>query len=259
MKTIKKTITKNGNLCAYNYKLGKYEEISTDRYGEAIKASYYDENSKRHNKPAKHGKTLSFEFEVGYDDPALLFLSLQGYDWLRTNDSTVAVEYKTPIFNSLRGIRPILKRIEETHPDMDGAGSHINFGHKDFTSREMNGLRQHFKQIFEPMDTLIRETSERKVANFFGRELEDWATSLYDNCFDWNDHTNWINLQHSDWIECRLPRFESADQYMRCIAFCWEMMDILLKGSKAIAETSSSDEVDKLAMLLKWNLQKYLK
>lgn len=264
MKNNRKSYIDYGSVVAiFNPKKNKYEKMSRE---EAKKMeSYSTENSERKNKRCKHGKTVSFEFEIGYDHPELFFLQLPEYGWMRTYDCTVAVEYKTPIYNSLRGIRPILRRIEDVNPNMDGAGTHINFGSQDFNNAKMQYLRNNFEQIFRPMDETLGQAEKRDVRKLFGRYMGDYRELLSDCNYDWGEHSNWINLQHADWIECRLPRFTTADQYMRCVNFCWEMLDIILKSLKIAMKlnrdgnySEESDELDKLSMRLKWLFERYL-
>ena len=241
----------------YSHKKGREIWVDKNKYEHLTSATYSSENGTRVHAPCKHGRTISFEFEMGRNEEKFYYLG-EDHQWLPTYDATVAIEYKSPIYRSMRGLEKLFQTIEEKSPCMSGAGSHINFGHTKLTRPRMNYIRDNFEVLFTPINSYLENLPSDTVRAFFGRPFSDWAEPI--NFSDAYCHRNWINLQHKDWIECRLPKFRNARQYMNCAKFCWEFLDILIKGTGlALTSQDAVAELQKCSMRLKWCMERWIK
>ena len=148
---------------------------------------------------------FSVEFEVSAERVSAsewqrtLLLLKHGY--VRTEDSTVDEEYKSPIYRSLDPFLSVLPLLDSLGGCVTGrCGTHI---HIDCPEKErLWGCEW---EVFSPLEQYIEDHREQSLA-FWGRSrsFNDW----------FNTNTRY------DTVEFRLPRFRSAQQYLAVVQFC---------------------------------------
>jgi hypothetical protein len=183
---------------------------------------YSAKNTKRVGKPSKHTPPFSVEFEVAAPCYTLLWrldraLILVKYGFLRTEDDSVDCEYKSPIYQSLRSFyRPlgVMQTLRDLVTDWCGTHLHVTL----YQKMRLQPIQQ---EVFAPLlACLANNPGETQV--FWGRTLCKHAqvsSATRYACF---------NLMSSnETIEYRLPRFCSAEQYLRVVRFCLQMTTYL--------------------------------
>jgi hypothetical protein len=162
--------------------------------------------------------TFSIEFEVAAPphDPTQVSraLILLQHGFIRTYDSTVDDEYKSPIYCSLRAFRKPLA-VMDTLSDLvsEQCGTHLHVG-----CAQRYNLYPIRRAVFDPLIEYMRAHEQETIA-FWGRFFSSQArATLTDGerhvCFNVGDRY--------PTIEYRLPRFRSAEQYVRVLRFCRE-------------------------------------
>lgn len=212
---------------------------------------YSTENNYRLGGEKANGFTYSIELETMRPEfQARLELLLAGY--IPTSDPTVDVEFKSPIYEGLNGVKSYLPSIQwmldEGLITIDGScGTHFHVGHHDYiNSYYMAYIRQFYNILFVPLCDAMRENRE-KVKAIFGRDFAYWAQPITGNS-DAMDHTNFINVEHEYSLEFRLMFFSNAKQYSRGIDFCKAVTEKVISGfCMKIASVESMAELEKAA------------
>ena len=181
---------------------------------------YGDENTIRVGKGNADGISISVELEsMGKSTSARAYFVKNNF--LPTYDSTVDIEYKSPIYTSELPLAKIVGAVEymNDNPNYqfsvnnENCGIHTHYGFID-NHYNFRNLYSHYEALFRPLnDLILDELSDSQREEIFGRDFEGYNRSLD---FSYPDrHENWINIQHSYSLEIRMPRFVSANQYMR--------------------------------------------
>lgn len=197
--------------------------------------SYSTRNNQVNNKVAKHGITLGIEHEQSgtFDYRALLILG-----WIPTSDVTVDVEYKSPVYNSLRGLKLTLETMEKAGAVSgdNRSGTHCHIG--TFSYHELTAIQSNCNQLFDSLQSHLLNDQYGTI-EFFGRYFSGYCnlTSAY------NDHSCWMNLYTGKpTVELRLGKFISASQYYRILVFA-RLLGSLLKdfanGKASAIKTSN--------------------
>ena len=180
---------------------------------------YSDENDIRVGKGNADGISISIELEsMGISTSARAYFVKNNF--LPTYDSTVDIEYKSPIYTSELPLAKIVGAIEYMNNNSnysfsvnnENCGIHTHYGFID-NHFDFRNLYRHYEFLFKPLNDMIENMSVEKREEIFGRDFEYYNRSL---SFSYPDrHENWINIQHRYTLEIRMPRFTSAVQYMR--------------------------------------------
>ena len=195
--------------------------LCCDHRGKRNLKGYCDENRETIGTPTKDGISISVELEsMGCSSHARAYLDYNKF--IPTSDCTVDIEYKSPIYFSEIPLAKIVGGIEYmdtkssyrfkvNHPN---CGIHTHFGfvdnHFDFTD-----LEYHYEKLFKPLcDVVDGLTNEQRIA-IFGRDYGRYNAKCNYNYPD--RHENWINIQHRYTLEIRMPKFTTADNYMRFV------------------------------------------
>ena len=141
-------------------------------------------------------------------------------NFLPTYDSTVDIEYKSPIYTSELPLAKIIGAVEfmNDNPNYqfsvnnEDCGIHTHYGFMD-NHYDFRELYNHYEKLFGGLDNLIAEMPSSARVAIFGRDFEHYNRKLDMRYPD--RHENWINIQHRYTLEIRMPRFTSANQYMR--------------------------------------------
>lgn len=223
--TVKLTLKNRGNrpayVCEYH---AKYED------------SYYSENEYRQGKRKMNGYTFGVELETSYSNLDAR-IELFNHGFLATEDCTVDVEYKSPIYEGLNSLikqcNSIEMLINEGKLEIDNTcGTHFHVGHVDYINRNtIDYIGNYYHALFGLLsDTLVAE-NDRLTPMVYGRRIEEfsWAEPInkYSNAYN---HSNFINLEHNHTLEFRLCKFTSAKQYKNLIRLNKAMTDCIIKN-----------------------------
>lgn len=221
--TIKVEIAKRGN--RYGYMC----EFHASRL-----EGYCTENDYRHGSRKVNGFTYSMELETSASTQKARG-ELLDFGFLPTSDSTVNVEYKSPIYEGLNAISKQLVSIEKlTQEEMNignNCGTHFHVGHVDHINpATMEAIRRFYHSIFVPLSDCMKANPEKTTA-FWGRSFNQygWACPINENSNP-NEHTNFINMQHAWTIEFRLAKFQNASQYMNVVKFCRDVVNAVIEN-----------------------------
>ena len=201
---------------------------------------YSHENGLHYGVAKAHRKTVSVELETSNSD-----LQSRGellhFGFLPTMDTTVDVEYKSPIFEGLNAISKqcvtIEKLIETGHLRMgDECGTHFHVGDVAYINPQtMKYLRRFNNSLFVPLSNAIMADTE-KSARFFGRKPNYWAEPVTEHDASGNvegwamKHSAMFNLQHDYTIEFRQAKFVNAKQYMQVAKFAVDVADCIIEN-----------------------------
>lgn len=202
--------------------------------------SYSDENDKRRGKEKVNRFTYSWENETSHStEKARIELMSMGF--IPTSDSTVDVEYKSPIYNGLNAPIKQCVSIEDMLHSGDirigsNCGSHFHVGHAEHINPEtMRYIRRFYNTLFVPLSQAIAADPE-KARKFWGRTFTYYASPITENTYSGNvpgyemPHENFINLQHEYTIEFRLAKFVTAQQYQNVMRFCKDVVSCIINN-----------------------------
>ncbi len=162
--------------------------------------------------PLKRLPAFSLEFEVASRDRSALHkaLILLKYQFKRTSDGSVDDEYKSPIYQSLRAFCKPLAVLHDLRDLVnERCGTHLHVACK-----EKERLRAIHSEVFSPVITHMLHHREETIA-FWGRFFNRYATAHM------IDRYHCFNLESAHpTLEFRLPRFRSAEQYLRVLQCC---------------------------------------
>ena len=182
------------------------------------KRSYSTENSLIVNLAKKHGFTYSFEMELSKHSDSFARM-LQYNNFIPTDDITVAIEYKSPIYQSLCGIRKLFRSMtnELSNDYFDyNAGTHCNIGHVNYINdTTINIIGRFYHSLFLPLSQWL-ELNPLASQEIYGRQIGGWAIPISENS-DPYEHKNFINIEHDTHLEFRLCKFVNENQYIDCV------------------------------------------
>lgn len=192
---------------------------------------YSTQNNIRVNKETKSGKTYGFELEcVPKSKNHKAFMLQPKYNLKATSDSSLpprGVEFKTPTYNSLRGLRKTFETFYK-HVNFKNmkCGQHINIGDRVYINRySMGWLDTYGECIFDDLYNYMYEHKEETV-KLCGRFFTDYARYAP----SYSTHSSWINLSHDNRIEFRLSKFVTPEQYFTLTCMWTEMLDCIINN-----------------------------
>lgn len=193
--------------------------VCSEHRGKRNLNAYGDENSTRVGSGNADGISISLELEsMGISTHARAYL-VQNH-FMATYDSTVDIEYKSPIYTSEQPLAKIVGGIEymDKNPDYkfsvnnEKCGIHTHFGFID-NRYDFTRLCYDYKILFEDIDRIVRKLNTTARELIFGRSWGDYNEPI-DLDYPMR-HENWINIQHPYSVEIRMPRFNTAVKYMK--------------------------------------------
>jgi hypothetical protein len=175
--------------------------------------------------PLKRLPAFSLEFEVASRDQEALdqALILLKYQYKRTSDNSVDEEYKSPIYANVRAFRKSLAVLHDLRGLVNercGTHLHVACMHKE----RLCAIQS---EVFSPLlDHMLRHPEQ--TIQFWGRFFSNYATAPNVNRY------HCFNLESRyPTLEFRLPRFRTAQQYLRIVQYCRAVVALL---DKAVAE-----------------------
>jgi hypothetical protein len=176
--------------------------------------SYSTSNTYEKGKVKKQ-PTFSIEFELSENPTSLkAFEHLIRLGWIPTNDTTVAVELKSPIFHSLVPFVRLEHHVKALQKYVGTeAGTHIHIGISRVASQF---LSVHFICIMNTLEYYMKEEQNRlKLRKYWGRTFVDYASPLKAVV-----QRPWIRLgQRYETLEWRLPRYQNWNQFVSVLKF----------------------------------------
>ena len=180
----------------------------------------------------------SVEFEISRTDPRQWSLLKHGF--LPASDSSVEVEFKSPIYYSWKMLHSVCVNALDPLKDLvgDRAGTHIHMG----CERELkNFVTERWPELYT-LTSLYMKDHERTTAKVFGRTFNDYAIALRGGSGSFNRHV-WINpTSRHNTLEFRLLKFKSANQYYAAARICYALL-------KETEKQFKSEKCDDWAML----------
>lgn len=193
--------------------------VCCDHRGKRNLNGYGDENSARIGSGNADGISISIELEsLGNSTHARAYL-VQNH-FMPTYDSTVDIEYKSPVYTSEQPLAKIVGGIEymDKNPDYKfsvnnrACGIHTHFGFID-NRYDFRNLHHDYDYLFRDIDSIVNSLNNEEREEIFGRSWGDYNEPID---LDYpSRHENWINIQHSYSLEIRMPRFNDAVKYMK--------------------------------------------
>ena len=205
-----------------------------------LNEAYSADNLHFIGEPKANGDTFSYELELS-DCSFSGRVELAVNHFLPTNDNTVFVEMKSPIYNGLNGLSKYLKSVEDLMKSGNisnaetwqyWCGTHLHTGNRGFkrngldipaiNADTMDYVRRYYHSLFVPLCQVMEQYPE-VVKKLFGRDFGTWARKI-DGSTDSMEHRNFINVQHDTTLEWRLSFFVNAEQYQKLAHFCRDAM-----------------------------------
>lgn len=194
--------------------------------------SYYDENNELRGADTVHPFTYGMELETsGSTEKARG--ELAEYKFMPSHDSTVDVEFKSPIMNNLKSLSHLGKVLDKMlangEIEIDSScGTHFHVGHSKLNAETMGYVRQFYNSLFVPLcEEMQRHPMETE--QLFGRNFGFWSDTINMHS-DAMDHTNFINVQHNVTLEFRIAYFKSGAQYMRVAKLATKITEAVMNN-----------------------------
>lgn len=191
--------------------------------------SYIYENANHYGKAKMNGFTFGCELETSSStDKARIELIFAGF--VPTRDTTVDVEYKSSIYEGLNALSKQCVSIENLifNGELEigvKCGTHLHVGHREhLTPMTMGYIREYYYKLFSDLSRAMEE-NEAATKAIFGRTFKDsdyWAEPIHNQKQSTEmacNRNNFINVEHDQTLEFRLSKFQTAEQYMRCVKF----------------------------------------
>ena len=238
--------------------------VCADHRGKKNLKGYCDENGEMIGSGNADNISISIELEsMGRSTHARAYLVKNKF--MATSDSTVDIEYKSPIYTSECALSKIVGGVEymdknddyDFSVNNDNCGIHTHYGFIDnhFDFRTLYG---HYRLLFEPLNEIVaNELDGFDREKIFGRSFEYYNKICSFSCPD--SHENWINIQHKNTLEIRMPRFNNANDYMRFVK-CFKKIFKALNThyiSKEHTATNAKKAGRKMAMVFKKEYSEY--
>lgn len=210
--------------------------------------SYYAENSNWIGTWTSEKISYSYELEVSYFNQKSN-IELQYNHFLPTHDSTVAREYKSPIYRNCKSVVHYSKTIQSLLDSGDleigsSCGTHFHVGQANFvnadTMERFYRKDKFYRYLFKPLADVMLEDSS-KTRTIFGRDFGTWAQ--YPDFQDPENHTNFVNVQHDWTFEWRIVKFSNADQFSTAAMFCKKLTSTIFQNFSQYIPDCGNDTV----------------
>lgn len=198
-----------------------------------IQSYHTDNNNVRFSDYDYSNYSYSFELESVPNGPSShgLLISRE-YRFIATRDGSLpfgGVEFKTPIYPTLHGLKQTFKTFAENVNCADSrCGSHINIGHVFYINKYMDTLRANADTLFMPLANYMYE-HKLDTINVCGRYFTHYACMPVDET-SFMEHTCFINLTHDTHVEFRISKFVDAMQYFWLANMWHDVLDCIFKN-----------------------------
>lgn len=201
---------------------------------------YYEKNDTVRGVSCGGGFTYGVEFEC--HRPTVDFrIEMADAGFIPTHDCTTDVEFKSPIFRSLKW----QKRLDtwETLRDAgafrltDDDGTHVHVGHESYINAyTMRLVRGSVHLLFDRLAYAIENDSN--AALIWGRDYNGYCDLSVSRC----DRYRFINVTNDNTIEFRLCKFASAAQYKALLKLCKGIAERVVKWVESGASHDTAEK-----------------
>ena len=214
--------------------------------------SYFFEHNELRGADTVHPFTYGMELET-WRSNAKARSELAEYHFMPTSDSTVDVEYKSPIMNNLKSLAHLGKVLDRMLADGDividdHCGTHFHVGHSELNAETMDYIRRFYNSLFVPLCEAMQAHPE-ETEELFGRNFGYWSDVINMNSSA-TRHQNFINTEHSNTLEFRIAFFRNGAQYMRVAKLATKIVDCVMTNFVEHFD----DEVDAKKLKRNWKL-----
>lgn len=140
-------------------------------------------------------------------------------------DCTVSAEFPSEKMQGLAKISKVLQSMEKhdliKYVADNSCGAHIHTSIND-----IEYIRRYYHSLFLPLYNYISAMSRQERLEVFGSDFRGYAMRINEDTNP-RTHENFVNCQHRDTIEFRLPRIIGYKQYLTCVKF-WREVGLLL-------------------------------
>lgn len=210
---------------------------------------YYTEVTATVGKHGRSSQSWGVELEMSAHNSEeeravdILATLLEFYKFEKTNDSTVYVECKSPIFYGTKVPKYLHPLLERAVPYIDGrrnVGTHIHVGVTEQEYAQLDDYDDAYGFVLGLLSLYIEHFSPDSY-HVWGRKFTDYALPLV----RLRDRYGWISRsEHHQTMEFRLPRMRSVQQFIQLPAKCIALKTALLKIKPTqLLERSSLEQI----------------
>ena len=174
-------------------------------------------------------QTIGVEIEVDcdrHDNAYLAFRgSLERVGYCFESDCTVrGGEAPSPKMQGLAHISALLRNNENIfYAFTENTGAHIHTYCNDISY-----MRRYYHSLFVPLCEYIKAHDSAWMINTFGSTFRGYAEAITINTYP-ERHSNFVNVQHSNTLEFRLPRIRERHQFMNVVKF-WREVGFMINN-----------------------------
>ena len=147
------------------------------------------------------------------------------FNVIEESDCTVSGEFPTDKMNGGNKLSKALFKLESygfmVFLDCEGVGAHIHI-----YCNCIDIIRNWYHTLFTPLQAYLLNHDEEWLIEHFGRSFGSYRVTFNSNTPAQN-HSNFVNTQHSHTLEFRLPRIHNKAQYMNVVYFWREAVATL--------------------------------
>lgn len=164
------------------------------------------------------------------------------FNVIEESDCTVSGEFPTDKMNGANKLSKMFYKLESygfmCFLDVDGVGAHIHV-----YCNCVAVVRNWYHTLFSPLQTYLLSHNEAWLIEHFGRTFGSYRVTFNSNTPAQN-HSNFVNTQHSHTLEFRLPRIHSKEQYMNVVYF-WRECVAFLNNTEWIENNGANRQARK--------------
>lgn len=141
---------------------------------------------------------------------------MNSYGHKEERDCTVTEEHGTLILQGIASLG-FLRSVEKYGclevVNNPSCGAHIHA-----SINNIGIVRRFYHSLFLPLNDYLQSLGSEELERVFGSDFRSYACPI-DRYSEPTNHSNFINTQHDNTLEFRLPRITSARQYIECVKF----------------------------------------
>ena len=170
---------------------------------------------------------VEIELDCSRNDEAYLAIrgSLERVGYCFEHDCTVqGGEAPSPKMYGLSHLSAILRNNEAIfYAFTENTGAHIHTYCND-----VEYMRRYYHTLFIPLYEYISRHDDTWKVEKFGSTFRGYAQPIYDGISPTN-HSNFVNTQHDNTLEFRLPRIRERHQFMNVVKF-WREVGFMINN-----------------------------
>lgn len=159
-------------------------------------------------------------------------LGFMGFHNINTNrnlpqsDCTVDTEIPTPIMQGLASLSALLRNADK-RGELICTNNHQCGAHIHVYCNDVHYISLYYHTLFKGFQSWLDTIGADKRVEIFGSDFRNYASRVdMENCSS-PCHGSFINVEHNDTLEFRLPRIVSHKQYIKVVKF-WREVGCLI-------------------------------